>query len=76
MKTKAAFLWGVNRKWEVEEGELDGPKEQEVLIRLVASGLCHCDHHAVTGDIRVGLPIVGGHEGAGVVVDVGPGDPQ
>jgi S-(hydroxymethyl)glutathione dehydrogenase/alcohol dehydrogenase len=73
MKTKAAVLWGLDQKWEVEEVELDGPKEQEVLIRLVASGLCHSDHHAVTGDMRVRLPIVGGHEGAGVVVDVGPG---
>lgn len=73
MRTKAAVLWGVNQKWEVEEVELDGPKEQEVLVRLVASGLCHSDQHVVVGDMPMQPPLVGGHEGAGVVVDVGPG---
>jgi NDMA-dependent alcohol dehydrogenase len=73
MKTKAAVLWGLNQKWEVEEVELDGPKECEVLVKLTASGLCHSDHHLVTGDLPLPLPTIGGHEGAGVVVDVGPG---
>ena len=73
MKTKAAVLWGLNQKWEVEEIELDGPKEAEVLVKLTASGLCHSDHHLVTGDLPMPLPAVGGHEGAGVVVEVGPG---
>jgi NDMA-dependent alcohol dehydrogenase len=73
MKTKAAVLWGVNRKWEVEEVELDGPREREVLVKLTATGLCHSDHHLVTGDLPAPLPMVGGHEGAGVVVEVGPG---
>jgi NDMA-dependent alcohol dehydrogenase len=73
MRTKAAVLWGVGQKWEVEEVELDGPKEAEVLIRLVASGLCHSDQHVVTGDMPLQPPLIGGHEGAGVVVDVGPG---
>jgi NDMA-dependent alcohol dehydrogenase len=73
MKTTAAILWGLHQKWEVEQVELDGPKEKEVLVRLAASGLCLSDHHAVTGDMAVQLPVVGGHEGAGVVVDVGPG---
>jgi Zn-dependent alcohol dehydrogenase len=41
MKTKAAILWGLNKKWEVEEVELDGPTESEVLVKLAASGLCH-----------------------------------
>ena len=73
MKTKAAVLWGLNQKWEVEEVDLDGPKEAEVLVKLLASGLCHSDHHLVTGDLQMPLPAVGGHEGAGVVVDIGPG---
>ncbi|VEG47116.1 alcohol dehydrogenase [Mycolicibacterium flavescens] len=73
MKTKAAVLWGLNQKWEIEEVELDGPKEREVLVKLVASGLCHSDDHLVTGDMPMQLPAVGGHEGAGVVVEVGPG---
>lgn len=73
MKTKAAVLWGINQKWEVEEVDLDGPKEDEVLVKMTASGLCHSDYHLVTGDLPAPLPLVGGHEGAGVVVEVGPG---
>lgn len=73
MKTKAAVLWGLNQKWEVTELELDPPKAQEVLVKLTASGLCHSDDHLVTGDMPMNLPVVGGHEGAGVVAEVGPG---
>src|SRR6476661_6649098 len=47
MKTKAAVLWGMNQKWQVEDVELDGPKEAEVLVKLTASGLCHSDYHMV-----------------------------
>ena len=71
MKTKAAVLWGLNEKWQVEDIELDPPKEGEVLVQLVASGLCHSDEHLVTGDLPFPLPIIGGHEGAGVVEEVG-----
>ena len=73
MKTKAAVLWGVNQKWEVEEVELDKPKEGEVLVKMTASGLCHSDYHLVTGDLTAPYPLIGGHEGAGAVVEVGPG---
>lgn len=73
MKTKAAVLWGLHQKWEVEELDLDGPREHEVLVKLTASGLCHSDDHLVTGDMPMNLPVVGGHEGAGVVAEVGPG---
>ncbi|AMO59357.1 oxidoreductase, Rxyl_3153 family [Mycolicibacterium phlei] len=74
MKTNAAVLWELNQPWSIEEIDLDGPKEGEVLIEFQASGLCHSDHHVVTGDFAgVPLPIIGGHEGAGVVVEVGPG---
>jgi NDMA-dependent alcohol dehydrogenase len=72
VKTKAAILWGLQEKWQVEEVDLDPPRSREVLVKLTASGLCHSDYHLVTGDIPVQLPFVGGHEGAGVVVGVGP----
>lgn len=73
MKTKAAVLWEAGKDWSVEELELDGPKQGEVLVKLAASGLCHSDEHLRTGDMPVETPYIGGHEGAGVVQEVGPG---
>jgi S-(hydroxymethyl)glutathione dehydrogenase/alcohol dehydrogenase len=73
MKTKAAVLRGPGQDWEVLELNLDPPKDHEVLIRFVAAGLCHSDDHLRTGDMPSRYPIVGGHEGAGVVEEVGPG---
>lgn len=73
MKTKAAVLWEVNTPWSVEEIELDDPKSGEVLVKLVASGMCHSDEHLTTGDLPFALPIIGGHEGAGIVEKVGEG---
>ena len=73
MQTKAAILWETNSPWSVEDIELDDPKEGEVRVKLAASGMCHSDEHLVTGDLPFELPIIGGHEGAGVVTKVGPG---
>ena len=75
MKTKAAVCWeaGPEASWEITEVELDPPGDHEVLIRWVAAGLCHSDEHLLTGDLPVRLPMIGGHEGAGIVEDVGPG---
>jgi NDMA-dependent alcohol dehydrogenase len=84
MKSKAAILWEPHTKWSVEEIELDPPGPGEVLLKLAASGLCHSDEHLVTGDMvlpqematAVGLqqfPVIGGHEGAGEVLEVGAG---
>jgi S-(hydroxymethyl)glutathione dehydrogenase/alcohol dehydrogenase len=73
MRTTAAVLWEVGGKWEVGEIDLDPPGPGEVMVELAASGLCHSDEHLVTGDLPVALPMVGGHEGAGRVVEVGPG---
>jgi NDMA-dependent alcohol dehydrogenase len=73
MKTKAALLWGLKEDWTIEEVELDPPKENEVLVKLAASGLCHSDEHLRMGDIPIPFPVVGGHEGAGIVEEVGPG---
>jgi oxidoreductase, Rxyl_3153 family len=71
MKTKAAVLWEYGRPWSVEEIELDDPGPHEVRVKLAASGLCHSDDHVRTGDLPVRLPMVGGHEGAGVIEEVG-----
>jgi len=73
VRTKAAVLWGVGQKWQVEDVTLDPPGPNEVLVKLTAAGLCHSDYHLVTGDIPVPFPVVGGHEGAGVVAAVGSG---
>lgn len=73
MKMNAAVLWDVDEPWSVEEVELAPPQEGEVLVQFEATGLCHSDHHLRTGDLPGSLPMVGGHEGAGVVVEVGPG---
>jgi S-(hydroxymethyl)glutathione dehydrogenase/alcohol dehydrogenase len=73
MKTKAAILRAPQTDWEVVELELDPPKANEVLIRFVAAGLCHSDEHMRSGDMPGRYPIIGGHEGAGVVEEVGPG---
>jgi S-(hydroxymethyl)glutathione dehydrogenase/alcohol dehydrogenase len=74
VKTKGAILWGVGQEWSVEEIEIGGPREGEVTVELAASGLCHSDEHLVTGGTPVAFyPVIGGHEGAGVVTKVGPG---
>jgi NDMA-dependent alcohol dehydrogenase len=73
MKTRAAILRDVGKDWEVTELELDPPKAGEMLVRWTASGLCHSDEHLRHGDIVPRFPMVGGHEGAGIIEDVGPG---
>jgi S-(hydroxymethyl)glutathione dehydrogenase/alcohol dehydrogenase len=57
----------------VEEIDLDPPGPGEVLVKIAASGMCHSDEHLVTGDLPFAPPIIGGHEGAGVVQEVGEG---
>jgi S-(hydroxymethyl)glutathione dehydrogenase/alcohol dehydrogenase len=73
MKTRAAVLWGVDQPFDVTEIELDPPKAGEILVKWAASGLCHSDYHYVTGDVAMPGPTVLGHEGAGIVEQVGPG---
>jgi NDMA-dependent alcohol dehydrogenase len=73
VETEAAILWEQHADWSVEPIELDHPQQGEVLVKLAASGMCHSDEHLVTGDLPGAYPIIGGHEGAGVVVEVGPG---
>lgn len=72
MKTRTAVLYRPGEPIRVEEIELDPPKAHEVLVRIVAAGICHSDYHIVAGDMPSYLPIALGHEGAGVVESVGP----
>src|SRR5579862_9516401 len=73
MKTKAAVITEPGKRIEVEELDLEGPGAGELLIRYTHAGLCHSDLHIVHGDIDARMPMVLGHEGAGIVEEVGPG---
>lgn len=74
METKGALLYEPGSDWKIEPIELGDPVAGEVQLRLAASGLCHSDEHLRTGTGVVGhYPVLGGHEGAGVVTKVGPG---
>jgi S-(hydroxymethyl)glutathione dehydrogenase/alcohol dehydrogenase len=85
MRSKAAVLHGTHQEWQIEEIEVDAPKAGEVIVEWKAAGLCHSDEHLVTGDMvppeeawpLMGIdsmwPAIGGHEGAGVIAEVGPG---
>ncbi len=73
MKALAAVLFGVGQRLDLREVEVQAPQAGEVLIRMAASGLCHTDLHVMTGHVHAPLPAVLGHEGAGIVADVGPG---
>ena len=74
MKTKGALIWEFNQPWSIEEIEIGDPHKDEVKIQMEAAGMCHSDHHLVTGGIPMaGFPVLGGHEGAGIVTEVGPG---
>jgi NDMA-dependent alcohol dehydrogenase len=85
MRSRAAILHDVGGPWSVEDYELDAPRAGEVLVQMAAAGLCHSDDHVLTGDMsapnevlrELGLPtmfpLIGGHEGSGVVVEVGNG---
>jgi alcohol dehydrogenase (nicotinoprotein) len=70
--TRAAIARGPHIGWELADLQLDEPKAHEVRVKFSASGLCHSDDHITQGDAPVRFPMVGGHEGAGVVDAVGP----
>src|SRR5215472_10746211 len=72
MRTRAAVIREPGNPWEITELELDEPRQGEVRIAFKASGLCHSDEHLRTGDSTGRLPMVGGHEGAGVIEAAGP----
>jgi S-(hydroxymethyl)glutathione dehydrogenase/alcohol dehydrogenase len=74
MKTRAAVAYEAGKPLIVETVDLDGPKAGEVLVEIHATGICHTDEFTRSGADPEGLfPVIFGHEGAGVVVDVGPG---
>src|ERR671939_12928 len=74
MKTRAAVAYQAGKPLVIEEVALAGPRAGEVLIELRATGVCHTDAFTLSGADPEGLfPVILGHEGAGVVVDVGPG---
>ncbi len=72
MKTRAAVAWEAGKPLEIEELDLDGPKEGEVLVKIIATGVCHTDAFTLSGEDPEGIfPSVLGHEGAGIVLEVG-----
>jgi NDMA-dependent alcohol dehydrogenase len=85
MRSRAAILHDVGGPWSVEDFELDPPRAGEVLVEMAAAGLCHSDDHILSGDMSVSnamareygltpmFPMIGGHEGAGRVVEIGDG---
>ncbi len=73
MKIKAAVLYESNAPFQIETLDLAPPQAGEVLVKVVAAGVCHSDWHLVTGATQHAMPVVPGHEGAGVVEAVGPG---
>jgi NDMA-dependent alcohol dehydrogenase len=73
MKIQAAVLAGTDQPLRIEQVELDEPHAGEVLVRVSAVGVCHSDWHLVTGATKHPMPVVPGHEGAGVVEAVGTG---
>jgi alcohol dehydrogenase len=70
---KAAVLYETGKPLVIEEVELDEPQENEILVKLEATGVCHSDLNFMRGDTPQPLPFVPGHEGAGIVEKVGPG---
>ncbi len=83
MKVRAAVCTGLHEPWKVEQIDVDPPGPHEVVVKMAYAGMCHSDEHLRTGDVSAGpevleffgvksmFPIVGGHEGAGVVESVG-----
>jgi S-(hydroxymethyl)glutathione dehydrogenase/alcohol dehydrogenase len=74
MKTRAAIAVAPNQPLEIHEVDLDGPREGEVLVEVMATGICHTDAYTLEGKDSEGIfPSILGHEGAGIVREVGPG---
>lgn len=74
MKVKAAVAWGPKQPLSIEEVDLERPKAGEVLVKMVATGVCHTDAYTLSGADPEGLfPVVLGHEGGGIVTEIGAG---
>ena len=74
MKTRAAVAFGAGKPLEIVDVDLEGPRAGEVLVEIMATGVCHTDAFTLSGDDPEGaFPAILGHEGAGVVLEVGAG---
>ncbi|HIE86196.1 MAG TPA: S-(hydroxymethyl)glutathione dehydrogenase, partial [Gammaproteobacteria bacterium] len=74
MKSKAAVAWEAGKPLEIEEIEVAAPRSGEVLVKMVATGVCHTDAFTLSGADPEGIfPAVLGHEGGAIVEEVGPG---
>jgi len=74
MKSRAAVAWEAGKPLEIEEVDVQGPQEGEVLVRVVATGVCHTDAFTLTGEDPEGIfPSILGHEGGAIVEEVGAG---
>jgi NDMA-dependent alcohol dehydrogenase len=85
MKIRAAVCSGLHEPWKVEEVEVDPPGPHEVVVQMAYAGMCHSDEHLRSGDMSAApevlqvfgvdsmFPMIGGHDGAGIVTEVGPG---
>jgi S-(hydroxymethyl)glutathione dehydrogenase/alcohol dehydrogenase len=75
-KTRGAVVSTTPGKWEILDIDMEEPRQGELVLQMVAAGLCHSDDHFCTGDLPPGLlPFAGGHEGAGIVASIGPNTP-
>uniref|UniRef100_F7DYA1 alcohol dehydrogenase n=1 Tax=Equus caballus TaxID=9796 RepID=F7DYA1_HORSE len=73
IKCKAAVLWEQKKPFSIEEVEVAPPKAHEVRIKMVAAGICRSDDHVVSGTLVAPLPVIAGHEAAGIVESIGEG---
>jgi S-(hydroxymethyl)glutathione dehydrogenase / alcohol dehydrogenase len=74
MKSRAAVAWGAGKPLTIEQVDVAAPKHGEVLVRIVATGVCHTDAFTLSGEDPEGMfPVILGHEGGGIVEEVGPG---
>jgi S-(hydroxymethyl)glutathione dehydrogenase/alcohol dehydrogenase len=74
MKVKAAVAWKANEPLSIEEVDLEAPKKGEVLVKIIASGVCHTDAYTLSGSDPEGIfPVILGHEGGGIVEAIGEG---
>ena len=74
MKTRAAVAFEAGKDLEIHEVDLEGPKAGEVLVEVMATGICHTDYYTLSGkDPEGAFPAIFGHEGAGIVREVGDG---
>jgi S-(hydroxymethyl)glutathione dehydrogenase / alcohol dehydrogenase len=74
MKSRAAVAWEANKPLTIEEIDVEGPKAGEVLVEMMATGVCHTDAYTLSGlDSEGKFPAILGHEGAGIVREIGPG---